>query len=84
MIDHVAANTELNKTESGKALAAVLEAISAGLRHDGKVRILGFGGFELKDTPERPGRNPKTGEIITIKAGKKISFSPSDALKDKM
>jgi DNA-binding protein HU-beta len=84
IIDHVASNTEFNKTESGIALEAILMAISDGLRDDGKVRILGFGGFEVRNTKERPGRNPKTGEVITIEAGKKISFSPSDTLKGKM
>jgi DNA-binding protein HU-beta len=84
MIDHIASNSEWNKTESGRALETVLSAISEGLRNDGKVRILGFGGFEVKNTKERPGRNPKTGEAFTIKAGKKITFSPSDTLKEKM
>jgi DNA-binding protein HU-beta len=84
IIGHVASNTQFNKTESSKALEAILLAISDGLRDDGKVRILGFGGFEMKNTKERPGRNPKTGELITIEAGKKISFNPSDTLKGKM
>ena len=84
IINHVATSTEFNKTESGKILEAILVAITHGLHSDGKVRILGFGGFEVKDTKERKGRNPQTGSEITIKARKKIMFHPSNSLKQEL
>jgi DNA-binding protein HU-beta len=84
IVDHVSSTTQLNKTEAGKVLEAVLAAITDGLLNDGGVRIHGFGGFVVKETKERPGRNPKTGAKIVIKAAKKISFNPSETLKDKM
>jgi DNA-binding protein HU-beta len=84
IIDHIASNTDFNKKDSAQAVKAVLMAITEGLRDDGKVRILGFGGFAVNDTKARLGRNPKTGEIINIEAKKKISFSPGDELKKKM
>jgi DNA-binding protein HU-beta len=61
-----------------------IESLSEKLIADGKVRIEGFGTFTLKETKERQGRNPQTGESITIKAGKKVLFKPSDVLKNKI
>ena len=48
------------------------------------VSIAGFGKFAVKDRPERQGRNPSTGEAMTIAASKKVSFTPAKGLKDKL
>ena len=49
---------------------------------DGKVQIVGFGTFEVKDRPERDARNPQTGETITVKACKTPKFKAGKALKE--
>ncbi|RSU64367.1 HU family DNA-binding protein, partial [Sphingomonas sp. S-NIH.Pt3_0716] len=49
-----------------------------------EISLPGFGKFKVKDTPERSGRNPSTGEAITIAASKKITFTPAKALKDRL
>jgi DNA-binding protein HU-beta len=84
LIDQIATSTGFTKANSEIALNAVLAGIETGLTNDGNVRLLGFGGLEVKETPARKGRNPKTGEPIEIKASKKITFKASDNLKAKM
>ena len=61
-------------------LGAVVEAASQGE----DVSLHGFGKFKVKDTPERESRNPATGETITIKAARKLTFAPAKAVKDKL
>lgn len=56
------------------------EAVAAGE----EVSLPGFGKFRLKDRPARAGRNPATGEAITIAASKKLTFTPAKALKDRL
>ena len=70
--------------DSEKALNAALCAITEELAQGGKVQLIGFGTFEVKEVAAREGRNPKTGEIIKIDACKKPSFSASKVLKDQV
>ena len=55
-----------------------------GLSDGESFELYGVGNFKVKDTPERTGRNPRTGEAITIAAGKKVSFKVSKKLKDQI
>lgn len=64
------------------AVDAVIESITEGMIKDGKVQIIGFGTFEVKERAEREGRNPQTGEAITIEACKAPKFKAGKALKD--
>ena len=57
------------------------EAILEGLLKYGKVKVVGLGIFEVKKIPSRPGRNPKTGDIMQIKAYYKCKFRPTKTLK---
>ena len=82
LIEAVAAKAEMKKVEADKAVNAVIEAITEALAAGDKVQITGFGTFEVKATAEREGVNPKTGEKITIKAGKTAKFSAGKTLKD--
>ncbi len=66
------------------ALAAVLDGISAGVKKDGKVQLIGFGTFSVKKRAARQGRNPKTGEAMQIKASKTVGFKCSSSLKDSL
>ncbi|MDB4673624.1 HU family DNA-binding protein [Verrucomicrobiales bacterium] len=72
---------ETSKREATEALAAVLEAISKGVKKDKLVQIIGFGTFKVSKRAARTGRNPKTGESMKIKASKSVRFSPSANLK---
>ena len=82
LINVVAAKTEIKKKDVELAINAALDAIVEALKAGDKVQLMGFGTFEVKATAEREGRNPKTGEVITIPAGKKPAFAASKALKD--
>jgi len=82
LINVVAANAELDKKTAEAAVNAAIEAISVALKEGDKVQLLGFGTFEVKDVAAREGRNPRTGETITIEAGKKPAFTASKVLKD--
>ncbi len=63
------------------ALADVLGTISASLKKNGKVQLVGFGTFTVTKRAARAGINPKTGEKIKIKASKSVRFKPGAALK---
>ena len=64
------------------AVDAVFESITEGMIEDGKVQVVGFGTFEVKDRAAREGRNPQTGETMEIAACKAPKFKPGKALKD--
>ncbi len=59
------------------ALDSVLLALEEGLREDGVVKLSGFGSFRVQESPARRLRHPKTGELCTIPAQRKIKFRPS-------
>lgn len=84
LVNVVAAEANLSKKDAEAAVSAVINGISAALKNGDKVQIIGFGTFEVKESAEREGRNPKTGETITIPASKKPAFSASKALKDEI
>lgn len=82
LIDVVATKTGLKKKEADAAVAATFEAIAEALKAGDKVQLIGFGTFEVKERAARDGRNPKTGETMTIAASKRPVFSAGKALKD--
>ena len=82
LVNVVAAEAEVSKKDAEAVIAATVNAITEALKSGDKVQLLGFGTFEVKEVAAREGRNPKTGETITIEASKKASFSASKALKD--
>ena len=82
LIEAVAAAKNLKKKDAEAAVNATLEAITAALKAGEKVQLVGFGTFEVKERGERTGRNPKTGETITIAAAKHPTFTAGKALKD--
>jgi nucleoid DNA-binding protein len=63
---------------------AVIQSITAGLKEDEAVTIIGFGTFSRKERAARTGRNPATGEPMEIKASTTVGFKPSAALKNEM
>lgn len=79
--DAVAAKLGGSKADATKAVDAVIAVISETLAAGGDVRLPGFGTFEVRETAERQGRNPSTGEAVTIAAGRSPKFKPGALLK---
>ncbi|MBY8966719.1 integration host factor subunit alpha [Algiphilus sp.] len=71
----------LNKREAKELVDLFFDALSDTLASGESVRLSGFGNFELRDKPQRPGRNPKTGEEIPITARRVVTFRPGQKLR---
>src|ERR1039458_3471626 len=80
----VAAQTELKKSEAEVAVDSVLAMIAEALQANERVDLRGFGSFVVKERKERQGRNPRTGETITIAAKRDASFKPGKELTEKL
>jgi integration host factor subunit alpha len=74
-------NLGLNAREAKEMVEAFFGEIGASLEQSCEVKLSGFGVFRTRDKPERPGRNPKTGEEIPISARRVVAFHPSNSLK---
>jgi integration host factor subunit alpha len=81
IVDKIHANTRLPKDEAYTYLETVLEMIKQTLETAETVKITGFGSFIVKEKNSRKGRNPQTGEPITITARKVLTFKPSTLLR---
>lgn len=81
LIELVAKKANLTNKASKEAVRVFLNAIRDSLKRDEKVVITGFGTFSLRSRKTRKGRNPKTGETITIAARKAPGFTPGKSLK---
>jgi len=84
LISNVAGTTELTKENAKKVINAVLEGIFSVLKQSGKLRLVNFGTFSVKQTKERQGINPKTQAPITIPAGYRMGFKVSKSWKEGM
>jgi DNA-binding protein HU-beta len=82
LINAIAEQGNLSKADAGLGLAALIKTIETTLKAGDVITLVGFGTFAVKDRPERTGRNPQTGQEITIAAAKVPSFKPGKALKD--
>jgi len=82
LVDAVATKSELTKQDSKKAVDALFETISNTLAQEEKIQLVGFGTFEIRERAERTGRNPQTGEEMTIPASKTPAFKPGKELKE--
>ncbi|MCM3796456.1 HU family DNA-binding protein [Priestia megaterium] len=82
LVDAVATKSELTKQDSKKAVDALFEMISNTLAQEEKIQLVGFGTFEIRERAERTGRNPQTGEQMTIPASKSPAFKPGKELKE--
>lgn len=82
LIDAVVTKTELTKQDSKKAIDALFATISNTLAKEEKIQVVGFGTFEVRNRAERTGRNPQTGEEMTIPASKVPAFKPGKELKE--
>ena len=82
LIAAVVEKTELSKKDAEKAIKAFEEVVTEELVKGGKVKLVGFGTFEVTERAERIGRNPKTKEEMIIEASKAPKFKAGKALKD--
>lgn len=81
LIELVAKKANLTNKASKDAVGAMLNGIRDALKRNEKVVITGFGTFSVRQREARPGRNPKTGERITIEARRAPGFTPGKTLK---
>jgi len=83
LIDQMAKEAKITKEKAGIALNALIDGILETLKtEDGKIQLTGFGTFLTVHKEERKGRNPGTGEEITIPAQNIVKFKPGKTLKD--
>jgi len=82
LIEAIAEAADLTKVEAARALDGLVDAITDALKKGDTVSLVGFGSFLVKERAERQGRNPQSGESITIAAAKIPSFKAGKALKD--
>jgi DNA-binding protein HU-beta len=80
-VDKVAANSGLSKKDAGNAVDAVLKSIEDALKSGDDVTFTGFGKFSVAQRGAREGRNPRTGETMTIAASKVPRFTAGSGLK---
>ena len=82
LIDAVANSTGLGKSDSASAVESVFSNIISTLQRGGTVSLVGFGSFSVSHRSARMGRNPRTGETITIAASRAPKFKAGKQLKD--
>lgn len=82
LIATVADHSGLSKGDASRAVEAVFDAITASLKKGDEVRLVGFGSFSTSKRKASTGRNPRTGEPMTIKASTQPKFRPGKLLKD--
>ena len=82
LIERVAIEHGMAKEHVKKVIDSTFAVITAAAASGEEVALAGFGRFKVADLPERQGRNPATGETITIAASKKLSFSPAKAVRE--
>ena len=82
LIAAVAESANMTKKDTEAVLKAFTDVVTEELKNGGKVQLVGFGTFEVSERTAREGRNPKTGETMTIAASKAPKFKAGKALKD--
>ena len=82
LIAIVAEKAELSKKDAEAVLKSFTDVVADELKKGGKIQLVGFGTFEVSERAAREGRNPQTGETMTIAASKAPKFKAGKALKD--
>ena len=82
LLSKISEKSGLSKKDSDKALDAFIETVTEAVAKDDKVQIVGFGTFELRHRSERKGRDPRSGEPITIPASNSPAFKAGKPFKD--
>ena len=84
MVEHLFNELGLNKQEAKELIDIFFEEIRLALENNQMVKLSGFGNFDLRDKPQRPGRNPKTGEEIPITARRVVTFKAGQKLRQRV
>ncbi len=84
LVDEIAQRASVTKKQADAVLTAAIDAIMDAVSNGDKVTLVGFGSFEARERQEREGRNPKTGEKMTIPATKVPAFSAGKLFKEKV
>jgi integration host factor subunit alpha len=84
MAEHLFLKLGVNKRDAKELVESFFEEIREVLESGEQVKLSGFGNFDLRTKSERPGRNPKTGEDIPIKARRVVTFRPGQKLKSRV
>ncbi len=84
LVQFIAEKADLTKADATRALEAMVEGVTEGLKKDGKVTLVGFGTFTAKKREAREGRNPQTGETVKIAARVVPGFKAGNKLKDSL
>lgn len=82
LVAAIAEKSELSKKDAEKALKAFTDVVAEELKKGEQIQLVGFGTFKVSERAAREGRNPQTGETMTIKASKSPKFKAGKALKD--
>ena len=82
LIDAIADDADLSKAAAGRAVDAFVDTVAKALKAGDQVTLVGFGTFMVRERAARSGRNPRTGETITIAASAMPVFKAGKALKD--
>ena len=84
LVVKIAEKTGLSKKDAEAALKAFTDIVAEELKKGEKIQLVGFGTFEVSERAARTGRNPQTGEEMTIAASKSPKFKAGKALKDSL
>ena len=84
LIEAVAKAAQLNKRTAGDAVNATFEGIVKAIKKNKRFQVPGFGTFTVRSRKARKGRNPQTGDLITIKASRTVGFKPALDLKKEL
>ncbi len=82
LIARAAEKAGVSKKQADRCLKAFIEVITDALQKGEKIALPGFGIFQVRQRSERKGRNPRSGEIITIPARKVVAFKPAKQLRE--
>ena len=84
LVNAIAEKAGIEKKAADAALKAAIDAVSEELAAGGKVQLIGFGSFEVRERAAKTARNPRTGETVTVAATKVPAFKAGAALKEKV
>ena len=82
LVAAIADKADLSKDQAGHLLNILLEEITSALGENDPVTLIGFGSFVQRHRGARAGKNPQTGEALTIKASNTVAFKPGKQLKE--
>ena len=82
LVNYMAEETGLTKADATRALDAMMSGVIKGLKDSGKVALTGFLTFNAKEKEAKEGRNPRTGETVTIPARVAVTIKAGSKLKD--